>query len=269
MPRARWPYQQALTQNRLWTPAALGPGLLCWFDFGEAPWVEVSAGEMVTVRGQNGAPDFITTGAPARPAVSQHATTGRTEAAFSGSSRMWTSAPVAFRLPAAVVMLARLTASTATSGRLLSYAETGQDDRFSQSLVFFERFGVNSLRTSQANGLNASLTEPFDNSHAMYSLTVSSLGTPTLFRDNAASIGTTIPNRTFTTGTIQISAAGPNNQPSDAILDGAVLFAAVYTGADFGRQRLRLEGYMAWRSGFQSLLSATHPFRNAPPLLGG
>jgi hypothetical protein len=58
--------------------------------------------------------------------------------------------------------------------------------------------------------------------------------------------------------------ANGGSWPSDGHVFGVCLIASASRAmAD------RLSGYMAWAAGIQSRLAASHPFRNAPPLIGG
>lgn len=257
--------EAARLQGRLWTPQQLHPSLVLWWDGWEGPFDEVS-GEANAIADRTGRGRTLTaTGAITRPGIVSNAirqrpalqwTTG--DDAATGSVALGTLA--AFE----AVLVLTMSSATQTDGRALSFYATGLEDwnNASSCGIVIRNSSTNAIRTFHNGSQRASTSVSLDTPMVFR---VSCNGSTVQHYLNGTAGGSGAMAPTLGTGQFAIGRyqAAATNRWSGYI--GEVLFVS---GLQPARTGQALEGYLAWRWGLQDSLAASHPYRNAPPLIG-
>lgn len=255
--------EAARLQGALWTPAVVRPWLPYWIDT-QARGVTLSGSTVSTVPDQslrgvalaNGLNTaWSEAGLNLRPAVSF--STGW----FYQSS---TVSPSCTSFIAAAV--ATLNSGATASARLLSYQNTGgaQDWNNTSSCALMTRNGAGiatQFNSSTIGGVTVSYDTPF-------LVVVEHNGSNFAWRLNGAQVGSRAGSTlSFGSGIFGIGSFwGGNNSAARYLgLVGEQVFVAGRSEAPLIET---IEGYLAWKWGLQGGLAASHPHRNAPPLIG-
>jgi hypothetical protein len=266
MPRGVSRLDEARHQRRLWTPAMLAGGLRAWADFGDIPLLGLTGGEARAVRdkGRMGTWAYVTSG----PTYSAFALNNRPAVSFGLAPSLVSDTATDCTPPLVATIIVSLSEATQGYGRVLGIAATDVDDYGSTSACALILRNVwNHQITIWYNGAaRATAAYTFDTPHII-SVEISAAGAVTIYIDGvSAATGSGITSTNWTAVRGLISCYKTDGSGED--IAGAYGEAVIFTGAQYQRARLLIEGYMAWRWGLPNLLGGAHQYRNAPPLIG-
>ena len=269
MARAIGLYEEARRQGMLWTPRCLGADLAAAYStydlgVGTAPdggGCVVSSSTVTQLTDRSGlGRHLVTNGVDAVPAYTMPAINGRPGAAFGGSNVLATSA-FSIAQPLGFVTLFQ---SPASAFDLFSVMLN--DPANSNQLGFYPRhnsFGDRPIIYAGGAGLAMTPSAALATS-TNYLITGIFNGTSSLGCVNGAAFQVGDAGTASMSGGFSISLNSTNVH-----FVGIVLDIIWFANATVDKAR-RIEGWTAWRSGLQnSVLDASHPYRNRPPLLGG
>ncbi len=268
MPRGVSAYDEARVQSRLWTPAAVRGDLACWWDFSERGTLTHATG-ISAIKSRHKSDVTMEEGTGSKqPVFSPLGFNGRTCANFSGTNntlgQVTTANSVMANSFTAVIAFSVLSTSGGDT-RVLSFCTSGNDYDSSAAAAMLYRSAANTLTTYQNGAVRCSTTAT-DGVAQVFA--VDSDGTTCRHWRNGTAGGSgawgTISlgsSTRFLIGKFNVGASETNHKGLWA--EGFVV--RLYAP----HLRQRMEGYLAHRWGLASSLAASHPYRNAPPLLGG
>lgn len=270
MPRGVDPLDAARLQGRLWTPDEIRSGLRLWVDSGDLPTVTFSSSTVSALANKiPGGPVFSPSSTA--PPWTQRGLNGRPSMApnnTGGTALMTGATPLTAPL---VAVAAFQMDTTGTSGRILTFAPSGQNDWQSTGgcILIGREDNVARINTFQNVGVRATTNYTLGTPIVFSTLIGSGASATVAHYMNGAAGGTgNLSSQALSSGLFAI-ARQPNGVGPGEAWGGSFGGAVVYCGSDAPLWRTRIEGWMAWRWGLQSRLAASHPFRNAHPLIGG
>jgi hypothetical protein len=254
MPRGVSRYDEARLQGRLWTPRHVGGDLRFWHQADAMDTLTMSSGAVSAWAdiGRSGR-DWVQATGTNQPTWTVGGWDGvRPSLSFDGTSDHLRMTVTAIAQPFTAILVARRT-STPFAAHMIEGVSSGNrvilggSDGSSQSIIF----------------AGASL-----GGQAIDTL-------PRVFAGiyNGASSFNIIDGATVSSGNVgsntwadQYMFLAPHGGTFRAV--GHVFATCLVAGASRAVAD-RLTGYFAWASGLQARLAASHPYRNAPPLIGG
>ena len=258
------------SQNRLWTPDFLSSNMLFWWDTSREDSLTLSGGALTQLRDLSGKGVTLNqSGAPGWSSANKVAT-------FNGSQSLISSEAVAFLFNGDFTLVTLLNPSASQSG-INSPLDIEHSGSPVGPLVLQNepnRPSVNNYYFAWNDGAGANFFQNTSNFVPMAANAWSlSVMTKTGAVANAYTNGSQVPSFPAT----QASAGLVSNPKTVAI--GRTVSSGRYWVGSFGgaivfNRSLRLseiqklEGYILWLRNLQSILPASHPFRNRPPLIG-
>jgi hypothetical protein len=273
MPRGVSIYDEARLQGRLWTPTAIASGLRLFCDFGDLSRLTVDSGSGgITSTARNIAAGMINTGT--RPSYATNGFNGRISANFNGANQgMRSDTSTTFTVPAVAVIAGAWTTATSNGGRLLTYASVNFDGGHASGCIIAMRNGTGSpgqVVTYNQGAIRATTNSVIDGNPLVFSVVFGSGASASVAHYfNGAAGGTGNLSGFSPAAGRYLMARFDESGSGAANITGPYGSAVVYCGDDAAAWRTRIEGWTAWRWGIQSRLAASHPYRNAPPLIGG
>lgn len=271
MPRGVSPLDEARLQGRLWTPDRLGAGLAAWYDFSDLSRATFSGANYATVANWRGVSNLTASGATG-PELWQDIIRARRAANFFLLRMLWGGTNVTLSLPMVVTTLFRARSTTANNGRILGFVGSGQANDFgnaASAALMLRLGGANAIHTFQNGSSRASTSYTYDEQPTVFTVTLTASGAVQHWLNGAAGGSGTLGSPSIGASYFAICCRAANAQASDEVFEGWMGEAVAYCGDDALAQRERIEGSVAWRFGCQDRLAASHPHRNAPPLIGG
>lgn len=266
MPRGVSRYDAAELQSRLWTPAVMTADGASWLDSGHPQRRTLSSGTITQIDDVWRRSSYVGQGNTSlAPAVS--AINGRRAANFDKTNGVMLEYYTATAVMGNSFTMAICCAINAagTNARPITFirAAGGNDYDNTASVALIQRYAANSVETYHNNARRCSTTI-VDGATMVF--VVESDGTNVRHFLNGAAGGSgtwgtlALGTGQFGIGCYSSGGAATNYQG----LWGEMV--AVRVCATHVRQRL--EGYLAHRWGLAEKLAGTHPYRNAPPLIG-
>jgi hypothetical protein len=288
MPRGLNPYDEAVVQRRLWTPAIIRSAL--WLDANDLSTISVATGiSEWRDKSGNGRHVSQATGGT-QPTFTRNGLNGLPVLSFNGSQYLTSPAAVStwnflhntngssvFAVWKAgnvsdpntfYALLGTNGAASANIGYSLGY-----EDRVT---ALRNNTGVASVSRG-VSGQSAVINITADEAHpANTPVIISQVADPnngtaanrsflrinqTLTQNNANTFAPVATNASFA---LQIGASGNNRDPMVGYIAEIVVFSSILND----RVRQQVEGYLAWKWGLRTSLVASHPFANRPPLIG-
>jgi hypothetical protein len=285
MPRGVNPVDEAIHQNQLWTPDVLRP--YAWWDASDHGSISVSTGvsEWRDKSGNGKTLSQSTSGA--RPALTLNALNGLPVVTFDGTDDVlnaatasdWTFLHNSTGSTVIAVVKAGNTSDPGGAYTLLG-SNGGASANIGYAIWFDDRSIVpanNRLSSLISNGTVgfssvsnlADNVFTFNTPHVVSVVSDPSNATAANKQFNYIDSGSALNNNTLTqavstsapTFTLQLGALGSSILFFAGYMAEICVFNKILSNAD----RLRVEGYLAWKWGLRSALSATNPYINFPP----
>lgn len=269
MPRYA-PYEAAALQGRLWTPAELQPNLYCWLD--ALTGTIESATNVLRMRDRSGRGmnHYQATGA-VQPPLTQRAINGRRALSYANSGGYWMGSETTVSLNSATAFecaaVLTMTGDGASYARIFTLGRGGVSEDFNTAAFCIPllRFQANQSISTYWNlndrCITAVPTTPF-----IFRASYDGTNIRHWLNGAAGSSGTMSPTLNNTNTQFYTGYTGLNTAPYGGFVGEIIFVAGTTAFSTLNGQRL--EGHLAWRWGMQDLLPASHPFRNAPPLIG-
>ena len=263
MPRGVSRHDEAQLQRRLWTPHALRPSVALWLDAGELPKMVVDSSTRVTdwsdLLGQRIALGDGVTGAN-RPLWNIGASQPYSHVYFSSSVNQFLNLSSSIAYSGSdglcVVAVAELRAGRAYQ-TIIGHNSGGLQIRWEYSTGL-----IQCLRAAQAGVITSTAAASGVGPHIISAQ----------FATNYAEVAVNGSRNTNTTNpafTNPITCVGNRATADGEAMVGGILGILVFSRRLSSADVARAEGYLAWRAGVQKNLAGTHPYKNAPPLIGG
>ena len=285
MPRGVNPVDEALIQGQLWTPDVLRP--YAWWDAADHGSISVSTGvsEWRDKSGNGKKLSQSTSGA--RPALTLNALNGLPVVTFDGTDDVLNAATASdwtFLHDSTGSTVIAVVKAGNTSDPGVAYTLLGSSGGASVNIGYGVWFDDRSIATANNRlsslisngtvGLNSvsNLTDnafTFNTPHVVSVVSDPSNATAANKQFNYIDSGSALNNNTLTqavstsapTFTLQLGALGNSILFFAGYMAEICVFNKILSNAD----RLRVEGYLAWKWGLRSALSATNPYINFPP----
>jgi hypothetical protein len=289
MPRGVNIVDEAILQNRLWTPAIIRPAL--WLDANDLSTISVATGiSEWRDKSGNGRHVSQATGGT-QPTFTRNGLNGLPVLSFNGSQYLtsisaasvwnflhnangstvfavWKAGNVAD--PNAVyALLGNNAALSANTGYYILYDDRVSSSRNDVGIVQVSRgvSGQSAVNNATANGVHPANT-PVLISHICNPSAGVAANRSFLRINQSLTQGNTATNAPVSTDAsfaLQIGACGNNALPMVGYIAEIVVFNSIVND----RERQQVEGYLAHKWGLRTSLVASHPFSNRPPLIGG
>jgi hypothetical protein len=271
MPRGVNKYDEARLQGRLWTPTLSRPAL--WFDAADASTITVSTG-ISEWRDKSGNGRHISQSTSAfQPIYSQTLINSLPAVVFDGSNDYLstTSFPTSFTELYIYVIAKWQTIGNSTttiqalvdnnhlSDPLRGFVAQDRPDLVNRPLTFEH------LPNSTAGAIDNTTTG--NNTWRIIGLEASSGVSDSFYRDGEL-IQTTANTGVFNIQSQLNIGAWYTGTVYDRYLGGQIAEIVIMTNSQSGQIRQLHEGYLAWKWGLTGNLSASHPFKNRPPVIG-
>lgn len=285
MPRGVNPVDDALIQGQLWTPDVLRP--YAWWDAADHGSISVSTGvsEWRDKSGNGKTLSQSTSGA--RPALTLNALNGLPVVTFDGTDDVLNAATASdwtFLHDSTGSTVISLIKAGTTSNPNAIYSFLGNNGGSSVNIGYGQWFDDRSslsvndrLSVLIANGtasfpsasnLNDNVFT-FNTPHIVSAISDPSNATAANRQFAYIDSGSALNSNTFTqavstsapTYTLQLGSLGT----STLVFNGYIAEICVFNRRLPNADRLRVEGYLAWKWGLRSALSATNPYINFPP----
>lgn len=262
------PYASGRIQSRLWTPKLLQAEGAAWFDAGDLSTCDFNAGTYSNIADRWGRAPYMQNGsATTAPSFVSNGIGGKPTARFDKANGLlmeYYSATVVMSNAFIVAIVGSINA-VGSNARLLAYirAAGGNDFDNSGSMALLYRSAANTLTTYQNGGSRASTTI-VDGRVMLF--VVTSDGTTCRHYLNGAAGGSGAWG-TISLGTGQFGVGVSNSGAGTTGYQGDYATMVAVRGYSPRLHRL-IEGAAAWERGLQGRLTAGHPFRNRPPLIG-
>jgi hypothetical protein len=288
MPRGVNVYDEAILQNRLWTPSVLRSAL--WLDANDLSTISVATGISEWRDKSGNARNFSQGTGAVQPSFTPSGLNGRNVLSYNGSQYLtsvstvgtWnflhnTNGSSVFGVwqagnvsdPNAIyTFLGNNAALSANTGYYIVYDDRVSSLRNDVALVQISRgvSGQTAVNNATANGGHPANT-PVLISHICIPSQGIAANRSFLRINQSLTQGNTATNAPVSTDAsfaLQIGACGNNTLPMVGYIAEIVVFNSIVT--DIVRQQI--EGYLAHKWGLQNSLVASHPFRNRPPMIG-
>ena len=268
MPRGVSPLDEARLQGRLWSAADLGtPRHTFWMDAALPQCVSLESGGKVSsiqdAFGRTGS--FVQSTDARRPTYTPGVASDQPSLKFSSSGQNnLDSSDVAFSGANQSLLVVVRSANPSSNGE--NILDTGADNALSRRQL--EITNTTGRLTASRDGSGGSIISPVVSIFGWQAVAVVYNGASSFISVNG--------NRT--NGTISTSTASSvapyrigSRFASPAAADwfnGNLAALVHFNGVWTADEVAVLQGYFAWRGGFKDLLTASHRFRNRPPLIG-
>ena len=289
MPRGTSLYDEArVVQGRLWTPGQIRAAL--WLDGDDLSTISTGTG-VSELRDKSGNGRHFTQGTGGtQPTLTQGGLNGRNVLSFNGSQ--WLTSPAAVSTwnflhntngssvfavwkagnisdpNAAYSLLGTSAIASANIGYALITDDRVASSRNEKVIAQIVR---GASGTEAVGNLSADLAHPPNTPVILSHIADPNNGTAanrsflrinrTLIQANASTLAPSASNASFA---LQIGAAGNNAAPLTGYIAEIVVLASLAST----KVRQQIEGYLAWKWGLRTGLTAGHPFANCPPLNG-
>lgn len=263
MPRGVSPVDEARLQGRLWSPALLGtPRHAFFFDAALPQCISVeSNGKVSSIQdafGRTGS--FVQATDANRPVYTPGVASDQASLKFSRADLSFlNSTNVNFIGANQSVLVVVRSANPSLSGEFVF--DGGPDNIARRSLSFANATGQ--LRMTRDLGINSPVTSIF----GWQAAAVVYNGSSSFISVNGAQATGTISTSTTSSTNFGLGGrfTGSNSlQGFNGNLAALVHFNGVWTADEVAL----LQGHFTWRGGFERSLTASHRFRNRPPLIG-
>ncbi len=253
---------------RLWTPDDLTIKPAGWWDAQDVATITLSAGKVSAWANKGTRGGSVTQAtAASQPSYSATANGGKPALQFAGGQFL--SMAYAFTGGAlAFAAVAQLETSAASSGRLAALISTAADDYSSPSAIALL---ARSASTSQTRADSNNASSPILASSYLTPFAADSQRTSTKLSTslNGSAFGdTSVASGNFNTTTLLVGTGrfgGSNGLFWGGFGSELIILEYAPTASEWAQ----LQGYRAWRWGMQALLPASHPYRNAAPMIAG
>ena len=274
MPRGvglNWRYDEARLQGRLWTPALLRPAL--WLDASDISTITVSSG-VSEWRDKGGNGRHFTQSTPAnQPAYRRDGINGLGSISFDGTAKALQRTPEAwaFQYPITSFIVFRATAFTNLYNSLFEFFTSAAPSTagWSDLIKSNGRSAVYSANTvsTQPNydGTGVATYETnrtyiFTGIHQNNSLVGLQNGKTDGSNAGSYTLRTNLGTSPLYIGSSPLFSRYTNWQIGEVIITNNVALSA--------SDRLKIEGYLAWKWGNATDIVTSSPFLNRPPLIG-
>jgi hypothetical protein len=268
MPRGVSPLDEARLQRRLWSAALLGAARHTFFMDAALPQcISLESGGRVSsiqdAFGRTGS--FVQATDARRPTYTPGVASDQPSLKFSSSGQNnLDSSDVAFS--GANQSLFLVLRSANPSGASEDVYDTGADNAVSRRGLAFSN--TTGRLTASRDGGGGSMISPITSIFGWQAVAVVYNGSASFISVNGLRTTGTI--NTSTTSSVAPYRLGSRfASPAAANWFNGNLAAFVhFNGVWTADEVALLQGYFAWRGGFKDLLTASHPYRNRPPLRG-
>jgi hypothetical protein len=289
MPRGINIVDEAILQNRLWTPSVVRPAL--WLDANDLSTISVATGiSEWRDKSGNGRHVSQATGGT-QPTFTRNGLNGLSVLSFNGSQYLTSPASVStwnflhntngssvFAVWKAgnvsdpntfYALLGTNGAASANIGYALAYEDRVTSSRNNTAFALVSRGvgGQSAVVNLTADGVHPANT-PVIISHVADPNNGTAANRSFIRVNNGAAIqqntSTLAPSASNASFALQIGASGNNRDPMVGYIAEIVVFSSIVND----RVRQQVEGYLAHKWGLRTSLVASHPFCNRPPLIG-
>lgn len=269
MPRGVSRLDEARLQGRLWTPELLRGDGAAWFDFSDRATLTIPSG-VSQINDRFGFGSYMEQGtAGDRPNWLVSGINGQPAVDFVASSRrmvVFASAKVQMANAFLLGVVYRMGSASATNTRVVMFSNSIDADwNNTRGAALIRRSAANQIDTFQNSAARVTITVPDDVPHVHV---IASDGTNLAHFLNGAQAGTgtwSSPNFGGTDTRFGVNCESGAALPTE--MRGQIGEIIAIRGDRSARDRQALEGYLSWKWGIP--LAASHPHRNAPPLIGG
>ena len=240
-------------QLRVWTPAQL-PGLVAWWDAGDASTITLNGSNVSQWRDKSGnGRHFGQSTAANQPTYNATAMNGRPALVMGSGIRMTGTVPLDD--PCTIYSVAYLTTVGSGFRRIISSGNPNTGMFFGVYAGAFATFFGNGTVWNDTNA-NSSL------------FTVSAPSVLGVVNQGAVATPYTNGNaQTNKVGTMVATTSTTLGEVSSQPWDGPISEIVIASSALSTDNRQKLEGYLAWKWSLEGNLAASHPYKNAPPLV--
>lgn len=266
MPRGVSVYNEAVLQGRLWSPNAIAPSLVVWFDADDLSTITTATGvsEWKDKSGNNR--HLSQAVGSQQPELQIQVENGRNSIKFNKSSSQFLSMTnfpsIGLTGGLGVFFVGRwLSIAGASAADIQVIMEN--DGRFiiqDRTDIATDPFQVAHLPTG---GNGAQVSPGIGDNVAKVIGGVMVTGTDTIFVNGTQRGSGSNPTSFATSATLRVGTWVGLSRYFNGSLSEIVM-----TGNTTEIARQRIEGYLSWKWGLQSSLLPTHPFYNRPPLIG-
>jgi hypothetical protein len=268
MPRGLNPYDEANLQNRLWAAANLNTSRhTFWMEAAIPQCVSVeSSGKVSSIQdafGRTGS--FVQATDARRPTFTPSVASDPHSLKFSNSGQNnLDSSDVTFSGANQSVFVVLRSANPSINGE--DIYDTGADNALSRRRLSITN--TTGRLTAVRDGSGGSMISPITTIFGWQAVAVVYNGSTSFIAVNGLQTTGTI--STSTTSSVAPYRLGSRfATPSTSNWFNGNLAALVhFNGVWTANEVALLQGYFAWRGGFNALLTASHPYRNRPPLIG-
>lgn len=245
---SQWRYDEAQVQRRLWTPALLRPNLSVWLDAADISTITVATGVSQWLDKSGNGRTVSQSSSNNQPTYERNGLNDRNVISFGIDDFL-------------------LFSTSVIDYRSVALVYTHPDTRL------FSTF-IGSVPSGGAGAFHGGVSTVFSSS---YTATETLNG---INRHNGVSIGNGTTTNRPTTPTVAVhvptgvqtarglTAVGADNRAADRTIAG-IVSEIIIANVPWNKPSYEtVEGYLAWKWGLQSKLSASHPFVNRPPLIG-
>jgi hypothetical protein len=285
MPRGVNPVDEAIHQNQLWTPDVLSP--YAWWDAADHGSISAPAG-VSEWRDKSGNGKTLSQSTQAnRPTLTLNALNGLPVVTFDGTNDVLNAATASdwtfLHNSTGSTVIAVVKVGT-TSNPNAAYLFLGNNGTSSGSIgyaLYFDDTAADSANDRLASNItNGTPAFPsvsnindnvftFNTPHVVSAVSDPSNATAANRQFAYIDSGSALNSNTFTqavstsapTYTLQLGSAGNTILLFKGYVAEVCIFNRILSNAD----RLRVEGYMVWKWGLRSSVSATNPYINFPP----
>jgi hypothetical protein len=271
MPRGVNRYDEAQLQQRLWTPDLLRPAL--WLDAADASTVSVATGVSEWRDKSGNGRHFTQTTTANQPAYNRNGINGLGSISFDGTAKALQRTPEAwaFQYPVTAFIVFRAAAFNGSYNSLFEFytvggqTTAGWSDLINPSLRsavyatntigtqnFYDGSGVVTYATNR--------TYIFTGAHQNNSIVGLQNGNTDGSNSGSYTLRTNLGASPLYIGSSPLFTRYTNWQIGEVIITNN---AALSTS-----DRLKVEGYLAWKWGIASNVVTSSPFVNRPPLIG-
>lgn len=266
-------YDQAILQNRLWTPNLFKPAI--WLDASDSSTITLSGSNVTSWNDKSGNARNLTQTTPAQqPTYQATGLNSRPTVRFDGIDDAMQNTAYSFgNSPSFAYAVFQSSNAAGSLGQIFMASPNPSNTSIGTELLYINNYG----------GYTTITLKPPSLANASLGVNTTFVTTPQIIGAGFDGSGTSPSDVEFIlNGTQQTSTtSGPigyvseigfsiGNRPIQQIvgLNGTISELIFFDSFIFTTNRQIIEGYLAWKWGLQNLLIATHPFANRPPLIG-
>ena len=268
MPRGVTPLDEARLQGRLWSAADLeAPRHTFWMDAALPQCVNIEIGGKVSsiqdAFGRSGS--FAQATNARRPTFTLGVTSDQPSLKFSRAEQNnLDSSDVVFSgANQSLIVVAR---SANPSGNGENILDTGADNALSRRQLEFTN--TTGRLTASRDGGGGSIISPVTSSFGWQAVAVVYNGTSSFISVNGLRTNGSISTSTASSVAPYRIGSRFASPAAGEWFNGSLAALIHFNGVWTNDEVEELQGYFAWRGGFEDLLTASHRFRNRPPLIG-